>query len=97
MYTNFSDVNRHYGGNITRLAVKSATGAPRVQNISGEKSDSTLVERLIHQRHGDAIAAIDITLTMLERFIKMPSMRRLMQTREGQKEVYENMKALFIE
>jgi hypothetical protein len=92
-YESFSEVNNKYGANLTRMVIRSATGASTKNNIKG-KVDAGLVNRLVEQNNGAAILAINATLDIVRNAMKTSIFKTMMKTRDGQKEVYKTLAEL---
>lgn len=92
-YSSFAEVNNRYGGNLTKMVIKSATGASTKNNIKG-KVDAGLIERLVEQNNGAAILAINATLDIVKNAMKTSIFKKMMETRDGQKEAYKTLSEL---
>lgn len=92
-YSSFQEVNNRYGANLTRMVIKSATGASTKNNIQG-KADDGLIERLVTQGNGAAILAINTTLDIVKNAMKTSVFKLMMETRDGQKEAYKTLSEL---
>ena len=92
-YESFLEVNNRYGANLTRMVVKSATGASTKNNIQG-KVDAGLIERLVEQNNGAAVLAINATLDIIKNAMKTSVFKNMMNTRDGKKEAYKTLSEL---
>lgn len=86
-YENFAEVNKCYGGNLTRLVVKKATGVSTAKNVQG-KVDSDYISKLVAQNDGGAILAVQATLKLISNAMRTKAFKTMMSTRKGKKEAY---------
>ena len=76
------------------MLIKSVTGASTKNAIKG-KVDAGLVDRLVEQNNGAAILAINAALDIVRNAMRTSMFKKMMETREGQKEVYKTLSELF--
>ncbi|OUS73447.1 hypothetical protein B5G52_04160 [Pseudoalteromonas sp. A601] len=92
-YKTFGDINTQYGGNITRLVMKTSLGVSATQAVKG-KADKLLVERLIEQKNFSAVLALDSTLTIIKNLLSIPLMKKLLANADKKKELYITFKTM---
>jgi|GEM_PF-5174329 len=92
-YKTFGEINPSYGGNITRLVMKTCLGVSATKSVKG-KSDNLLVERLIEQHNFSAVLALDSALTLIKNLLSIPLMKTLLKNGDKKKELYNNLKTM---
>ena len=89
-YGEFKEVNSRYGGNMTRMVVKTATGVPTVAAVQGKVGEG-MIERIVEQGNGAALNAINATLDLISNYTRTKVCKEQMTTREGKKQVYATL------
>lgn len=92
-YEKFSPVNKTYGANMVRMVLESSLGVSAKSSIKG-KTNNAVIQRLVEQNHGDAILALNATLSLVKRTVQTGIFNELAKDRDGLKQIYKHVKSI---